>query len=324
MLKKINNPILFQGNLNKNNYFEGWYFKNVNLESNNVISFIPGISLNKEDPHSFIQVIISKPISTYYIKYNLEDFTYGDDPFYVKIGNSYFSKEELIMDISHKDLKISGKLKYNNFSHLEKNILMPNIMGFFAYLPNMACNHGVISMNHWVNGHLSINEKELVFTDDKSYIEKDWGRTFPNKYIWIQANNFENPLDSFMISIANIPMPGFSFTGLIANLVLDSKEYRFATYNGGKIKDIKASKGEVNIIVKKGDLTLEVTGLVKDSGDLKAPINGKMIEVIKEGLGGEVEVTLKKKDTIIGKINSKYGGIEVVNYWLKHIRKGRD
>ncbi len=43
----IKNAELFQGEkyLNKNsNYFEGWYFKNVN--SHQGISFIPGININ--------------------------------------------------------------------------------------------------------------------------------------------------------------------------------------------------------------------------------------------------------------------------------------
>ena len=43
----IKNPQLFQGEeyLNKKkNYFEGWYFKNINCQ--NGISFIPGINID--------------------------------------------------------------------------------------------------------------------------------------------------------------------------------------------------------------------------------------------------------------------------------------
>lgn len=57
-MKKIfllRNPELFQGEkyirTNKN-YFEGWYFKNIN--NINGISFIPGININrKEKKHLF-------------------------------------------------------------------------------------------------------------------------------------------------------------------------------------------------------------------------------------------------------------------------------
>lgn len=54
----IKNPDLFQGKkyLNKkNNYFEGWYFKNTNKEKG--ISFIPGININEKKKKAFIEVI---------------------------------------------------------------------------------------------------------------------------------------------------------------------------------------------------------------------------------------------------------------------------
>ena len=49
MLRKIRYPILFQGNLKKKNYFEGWYYKQVSKDEKEVISFIPGISLFDND-----------------------------------------------------------------------------------------------------------------------------------------------------------------------------------------------------------------------------------------------------------------------------------
>ena len=56
----IRNPELFQGEKyltkrSNKNYFEGWYFKN--SSNNNGISFIPGISISKNERKAFIQVI---------------------------------------------------------------------------------------------------------------------------------------------------------------------------------------------------------------------------------------------------------------------------
>ena len=63
----------FKGNRKKNNYFEGWYFKFVTKDLKLTVSFIPGISINKKDPHAFIQVIINdnENINTRYIKYDI-------------------------------------------------------------------------------------------------------------------------------------------------------------------------------------------------------------------------------------------------------------
>lgn len=49
-------PEVFQGNLKKKNYFEGWYFKNVTQDLSCTLSIIPGISLVENDPHAFIQI----------------------------------------------------------------------------------------------------------------------------------------------------------------------------------------------------------------------------------------------------------------------------
>ena len=51
-------PLKYYGEKKKDNYFEGWYFKHVSSDLKNIISVIPGISKNLNDPHSFIQTII--------------------------------------------------------------------------------------------------------------------------------------------------------------------------------------------------------------------------------------------------------------------------
>ena len=97
----MKNPDLFQGekNLTKNkNYFEGWYFKNTNKEKG--ISFIPGINIEDKNSKAFIQVITND--TSYFVNYNNDDFKFSYKSFYIKIGNSFFSKDGLrvyIIDI---------------------------------------------------------------------------------------------------------------------------------------------------------------------------------------------------------------------------------
>jgi len=78
-------------------------------------------------------------------------------------------------------------------------------MGIFAYIPKMECSHGVVSMNHGLEGILKINGEEIDFTGGKGYIEKDWGTSFPKQYIWIQCNNFKNQTTRVFSSVADIP-----------------------------------------------------------------------------------------------------------------------
>lgn len=309
----IKNPCVFQGekqiDTNKD-YFEGWYFKNTNDKE--AISFIPGININKEDKKAFIQVITND--TSYYVDYNINEFKFSNEPFYVKLGNSYFSKDRIYIDIkdNKQDLVIYGEIRYSNSKNIDTSRLSPNIMGPFAYVPFMECNHAILSMRNNTSGLININGKELNFDDGVGYIEKDWGCSFPKSYIWCQGNNFKNSKVAFMISIANIPFKVFNFRGLICSLIIDNQEYRFATYNGAKIIKCDIDNDSLDIIVKKGHYYLEVESKYKEGLKLRAPVKGKMEKDIIESISSVITVTLKENEKIIFSDTSKNCGLEIV------------
>lgn len=314
MFKKIAHPILFQGHLKRKNYFEGWYYKQVCQETQQTIAFIPGISLNQADPHAFVQVIVSHPVQTYYFDYPIESFSYQEEPFQVKIGPNVFTEDKVILQLYHGSDFFEGELNLTRRCPIKSSLLMPNIMGFFAYIPRMACNHGVISMHHQVNGSLQTSVGSMAFKHDTGYIEKDWGTSFPDKYIWLQANHFGNNQDSLMTSIATIPFAVTTFMGHLANLHVEGHEYRFATYNGSKIAYTQTTPKKVHLALQRKNLTLEIIGELTDAGDLKAPQSGRMIHTIKEGLGGRLSYSLSQDKQVLHEGSSDYAGIEIVNW----------
>ncbi len=83
-------------------YFEGWYYKHTSANQEISFSIIPGVSLDAEDKHAFIQVIIEPKYKSYYVRYSFNDFAYSDTPFFVKIGKSKFSLEGIWLDIDNK------------------------------------------------------------------------------------------------------------------------------------------------------------------------------------------------------------------------------
>ena len=180
----IKNPDVFQGENKlksnyKSNYFEGWYFKNVGKDIN--ISFIPSISINNGKQSCFIQVITQN--YSYVIPYDIRFFSFSYSPFYIQIGNNYFSKDLIHIDISSKDINISGDLIYTDSTYLKKKLLYPNIMGPFSYIPFMECNHAILDMKHTIYGSLLINDTIYDFNNGSGYIEKDWGISFPSSYV---------------------------------------------------------------------------------------------------------------------------------------------
>lgn len=308
-----NNPSLFQGEkqLQTNeNYFEGWYFKN--SLNNFTISFIPGINIKNNNKYCFIQIITNE--NSYYIKYNFNDFTFSHNPFFIKIKDNYFSEDKIIVSIDEQNLKLSGTLNFSKNIKLQKKFLSPNIMGPFSYIPNMECNHAILSLHHYINGYIKINNTLYNFNNNIGYIEKDWGTSFPQSYIWCQGNNFSNnPSASFFLSIASIPFKFFSFTGFICVFYLNGKEYKFTTYNASKIKDYKIIDNYISITIYNKKYQLIITANNNNSSKLLAPKKGNMCTHISESVDSEIYITLLEKGTIIFNGSSTNCGIEINN-----------
>ena len=168
--------------------------------------------------------------------------------------------------------QMQGHFNYTAFTPIKYDI-----MGPFALIPNMECNHGIISLHHFVNGSMEINGEMIGFYDGNGYVEKDWGSSFPKSYTWIQCNDFKDRT-SIVVSAAHIPFCGFSFEGLIAIVYYLGKEYRLATYNGGRT--LYANEGQV--LLKKGPYHLRITISKSHGHPLRAPDLGHMSRVIHE------------------------------------------
>lgn len=307
----IKNPHVFQGENKINNskcYFEGWYFKNTGNDFS--ISFIPGIHIENTKKCAFIQIITNS--SSYYISYPFNEFKFSDNPFSISIGNNFFSLDKIKIDIQDINVNISGELYYNNHTKINTNTFSPNIMGPFSFIPFMECNHAILSMKHEITGFITINNKEYNFNNSIGYIEKDYGCSFPTSYIWAQSNNFKNQNASFFLSIATIPLSLFSFRGFICSLIVDNKEYRFATYNGSKIIKYNISQDNFNIKLKNKDYLLHIYSNNQNSFSLKAPRCGSMEKEIYESIDSNIYVCLSKNDNILFEDTSKNSGLEIV------------
>lgn len=294
-LYKIFHPSIFQGNLKKKNYFEGWFLKHVSEDGGNVLSLIPGIAMNSTDPHAFIQIMDGISGKTYYIPYPVTDFQWDARQFRIQVGNSVFSLAGIELDIQSEPVILSGKLEYTDPVGYPGTLISPGIMGWYSYIPFMECYHGIVSANHVLSGELTFLDKKIDFSGGRGYIEKDWGTSFPEAWIWIQCNGFQQKDASLFISIAKIPWLGKFFMGFIAFLYLDGKYHMFSTYNRSKIVRVAFDKQELNIILEHGPFTLSTRVIKNISGELKAPETGNMSRRIKESNDSIVEVNLSGK-----------------------------
>lgn len=322
MLKKIKHPVLFQGKLDKKKYFEGWYYKQVTADRKTSLSFIPAVSLNPDDPHSFVQYILVQTdeeeltqTQTGYLPYPVSAFTYFSDPFSVTIASSTFTEKTVSVDLEDEGMHIKGQLTLGDLHPIQRSVLHPNIMGVFAYIPYMQCYHGVISMKHSLEGTVRVNDQDIDFTGGRGYIEKDWGSSFPKRYIWLQSNHFEEPTASLFFSIAHIPFYFTEFEGFICNFVFKDREYRFATYNGSSCRIEEIGDGSVHLLLENKKARLDIQAEIFDGGRLIAPVEGRMKKAIKEGISGTLSVDFE--DKVTGESYQDTGGnagVEIVGY----------
>ena len=267
--------------MSKNNYFRGWYFKC--SANDKTIAFIPAYHRSKGIETASLQIITDKEA------FNIEfdSLQYSEKPLCVNIGKCVFSENGIKLNIKNDKLSISGQLRFRCISPIQYDI-----MGPFRFVPFMQCRHSVYSMRHIVDGQITVNGQQLNFKNGQGYIEGDSGSSFPDRYIWTQSC-FEN--GSIMLSVADIPMLGFHFTGIIGVVLLDGKEYRIATYLGAKLKHI----GENTVMVKQGAYELTAKLIHKNSQPLYAPENGRMSRIIHESASCIAYYNFSCKDKLL-------------------------
>ncbi len=244
--------------------FYGWYFKC--QSDTQTLAVIPAIHRAGRRRTCSIQFITDNDAWT---------VTFPGEVFHrvgknILIGKNRFGENGIQLAVHTSKLAVKGKLDFGPLSPLKYDI-----MGPFALVPFMECRHSVYSMEHLVCGTVYINGQEYSFQNAYGYWEGDRGHSFPKKYVWTQCC-FHN--GSLMLSVADIPIAGIHFTGIICVVLWEGKEYRLATYLGAKA--VKIGNGIVRIV--QGDLELEARLQEASEHPLNAPMKGAMGRIIHE------------------------------------------
>lgn len=247
-------------------YFKGWYFKC--CTGGKTVAFIPSYHYVNNTKTASLQIITDDAVCNL----PFTKLEYTEKPLFVRLGDCVFSEKGISLNYKNDKQKLSGSLNFGALSPIDYDI-----MGPFALVPFMQCRHSIYSMYHTINGRIAINSCTFNFENGIGYIEGDRGRSFPERYVWTQCCFGNN---SVMLSVADIPFLGISFTGVIGVILLNGKEYRIATYLGARLKSINDSA----VTVKQGSYELSAVLLEKKSHPLFAPINGNMSRTIHESV----------------------------------------
>jgi len=288
------NPDQFQGKGKKRSYFEGWYYKVFNAAETTAFAFIPGIAIDGEGhKQAFIQVLNGKKQTSMYHKFDFKSFISSETDFSITIGNSIFTANHMELDLDG----MSGRLDFSNLVPWPKPWYSPGIMGPYAFVPLMECYHGIVSMDHLISGKITVDGSEIDFQDGRGYTEKDWGRSFPSAYVWIQSNHFSLPGISVKASVARIPWVRNSFVGFIAGVWFQDRLIRFTTYNGSALRKLQIDPQTVELLLENKHFLLTLIARRESATSLASPIRGMMDGRIEESMTSGLEVILMDKKT---------------------------
>jgi hypothetical protein len=192
---------------------------------------------------------------------------------------------------------MSGRLEFSNLVQWPKPWYSPGIMGPYAFVPFMECYHGIVSMDHSIFGTLKVEKNEIDFDQGRGYIEKDWGRSFPSAYVWMQSNHFSLPGISIKASVARIPWVRNSFVGFIAGVWLHDTLIRFTTYNGSTMRKLQIDPLKVELVLENNRHQLAILAIRETATSLVSPIHGLMDGRIEESMTSKVEIVLTDRET---------------------------
>lgn len=327
-LHSIFNPGVYHGPGRGQNFFEGWYYKIADKEGKNLCAVIPAIFLNKNEEdrsHSFVQIHMDNKQKPFYHKFSREDFAADSKKFRVEIGDNYFSRKRIELNINNRAQKIAGELEFSQLKPWPVKILSPGAMGWYAYMPFMECYHGVLSFDHKIEGQLCIDGKTYDFSGGRGYLEKDWGKSFPEAWVWLQCNHFKEKGTSLFASLAMVPWRGEELRGFIVGLWRRGKFYTFTTYNRAKLDSVKISKNDINMKLSKNRYQLKIEAAGSDWVKLFGPYREKMKQNVRESLSAEIFVVLedKKRDKELFFGHSYKAGLEI-NGELKKLNNPSD
>lgn len=313
----MRHPEAFHGRGVRRGFFEGWYVKLVSADVSQRWAVIPGVfrgiegeSAGSRD-EAFVQVLDGLTGRAWYHRFDVSEFEAAEDRFDVRVGANRFGPDGVHLELE----QLAGEVRFT--SSLEPwpvTLREPGIMGWYGHVPFMECFHAVVSFGHSLAGHLEVEGTDRSFDGGRGYIEKDWGKAFPDGYVWMASNHIDGVPDASLIgSVAIIPWLGGAFRGFIVGLRYGGTLYKWTTYTRAREKQLRVDDTHVYWTLEGKDGVLELIAERVRGGLLKAPQRKAMLERVEETLDATVSVRHVNRDgRVLLDSTARATGLEIV------------
>lgn len=286
-----------RGATSRGSFFEGWYVKVVSADLSVRLAVIPGVFLSDDGriAEAFVQVLDGISGRTAYHAFPLAEFRADTHRFDVQVGANRFTEDGIRLDLPG----LRADVRFGPLVPWPVTAREPGAMGWYAWVPTMECYHGVVSLDHALAGWVDLGPGQVDVGGGRGYIEKDWGTAFPQGYVWMQSNHFDEPGVCLVASTALIPWRGTAFRGDLVGLRLPEGPaaglHRFTTYTRARTRMLEVDDEHVTwqlAGVRGARLELRASVGGRTTGLLHAPVRTEMHQRVAETLDGTVEVRL--------------------------------
>ncbi|MEE3719506.1 tocopherol cyclase family protein [Tumidithrix elongata RA019] len=301
-------------------FFEGWYYRVTLPEIQQSFAFMYAIDDPQgHTPHSggSVQVLGIDDKQIWRTFPNTKDFHADRDRLYLEHWNRRGE------GYSASDLHNKGKISDPVHGECDWDYEMVSVdgwgnpkrptatMGFYSYLSIFEPGWQILMARGLATGAIAWQGKTYEFANAPAYIEKNWGRSFPKKWFWIQCNAFPNHED-LSITVAGgirehfgiatqVAMVGINHQGKFYNFMPENSEIHCKIQPWGDWQIEASSKNQqVEIIAKTEDLGTWI--MVPSATGLQY--------LCRDTTKGSLQVTLKSQGQTI-KATSQLAGLEV-------------
>jgi hypothetical protein len=310
-------PEAYHGHGRKPPFFEGWYFKLVDAHEDRRFAVIPGVydATDPSESHAFVQLFDGARGKAWYLRYPYRSFRAHPRAMELEVGPNRFRRTGLALDLDLGDgARCRGEVRFDGVVGWPVTLRSPGVMGWFAYLPVMECYHGVVGFDHGLHGELHVDGEHVSLVGGRGYTEKDWGRSFPRSWVWMQSNHFEERGTCITASVALIPNLGRTFPGFIVGLWHRGRLYRFATYTGATIESLQVDARHVRWVMADRRHRLELVAHRAETTMLPGPTIAGMKRDVHETLRAAIDVRLSERErgAVLFAGRGRSAGLEVM------------
>ncbi|MGL5870767.1 MAG: tocopherol cyclase family protein [Xenococcaceae cyanobacterium] len=185
--------------------------------------------------------------------------------------------------------------------------------GWLSYLPIFEPGWQVLQAHSLATGWIEWRDRVYEFTNAPAYSEKNWGRSFPQKWFWINCNSFENEPDLAITAVGGrrqvlwwMESPG------LIGLHHRGKFYEFVPWNA-KISWQVQPWGEWKMLARNQKYEIELMGVTQHSGSyVRVPTEEGLAFRCRDTMKGELTLQLREDSgKNILKAHSSLAGLEV-------------